>query len=228
MIWNALDKKQRLTLVAVVGVVGVATVLVARGNRGPVRVGPPEKRVVAKVERVVSGQSIKTEDGQRVSYAGIRAPYGDEPMHGEARNRNAELVEGKKIRLRFDEQLHDRKDRLNAYVFVGREMVNETLVREGLAFVRLTTVNTRFSEQLLAAQAEARRAKRGLWASGAKSSERAYPADPKYGNFHRPDCPEVLNIKPERRVEFKKVSKALDKGFAPCSKCQPLLIKIPK
>lgn len=175
----------------------------------------------AKVDHAVSGHSVKLKSDERLNYAGIRSPYPNEPFHEQAELRNKELIDDQKARLRFDARQRDRKGRQIAYVSVDGDMVNETLVKEGLAYVRLTPGTRRFAERLLAAQDAARRNRRGLWKKRSRSNERRYPADPKYGNFHRPSCGEVKKIKAERLVTFRKKSKAFDAGFAPCSKCLP-------
>lgn len=176
-----------------------------------------------KVDRAASGHSIKLESGERLNYAGIRTLYEHESQrfHSEVRRRNGELVDGRKVRVRYDAPYRDRKGRLLGYVSVDGQLVNETLVREGLAYVRLTTETRRFADLLLAAQADARKHRRGIWRSMSKSSEANYPADPKYGNFHRPSCGEVEKINPARLVTFRNKKKAFDEGFAPCSKCLP-------
>ncbi|MFQ5492375.1 MAG: thermonuclease family protein [Phycisphaerae bacterium] len=200
--------------------VAVGMVLVAVCRQPPVPM-PLETVPNARIERVYSGHSVKTDQGQKVIYAGIRAPHKDEPLFLDAKGRNTELVQGRKVRLRFDQQHLDRKGRLSAYAFVKGQMVNEILVREGLAYVCLTPSTTRFAEMLLNAQKDARAAKKGLWKRSPRVTETSYPADPKYGNFHRPACQEVPKIKPERLLTFAKRSLALDQGLAPCVKCQP-------
>lgn len=176
-----------------------------------------------EVERAVSGHSIKLESGERLNYAGIRTLYKHESerFFKEVRRRNSELVDGKKVRVRYDAPYRDRKGRLLGYVSVDGQLVNEVLVREGLAYVRLTTETRRFAEPLLAAQADARKHRRGIWRDMSKSSEASYPADPKYGNFHRPSCQEVKKINPDRLVTFRNKKKAFEDGFAPCAKCVP-------
>ncbi|HEY3242206.1 MAG TPA: thermonuclease family protein [Phycisphaerae bacterium] len=177
-----------------------------------------------KVKRVLSGHTVEIKHGDRLTYAAIRAPYGSEPLFEDARRRNAELVEGKELRLRYDHRDRlegDEKNRLVAYAFIDGQMINERLVREGWAYVRLTPDFRRFAEQLLAAQSAARHDGVGLWSAPAPAPESDYPADPKYGNFHRPSCAEVGRIKPERLTSFKLRDAALDAGFAPCPKCCP-------
>lgn len=176
-----------------------------------------------EVKRAVSGHSIKLDSDEKLNYAGIRTLYEheSEQLYEEARKRNGELVDGREVRVRYDAPYRDRKGRLLGYISVDGQLVNETLVREGLAYARLTTETRRFADRLLAAQADARKHRRGIWRHSSKSSEASYPADPKYGNFHRPSCEEVEKINPKRLVTFRSRSKALDEGFAPCAKCLP-------
>lgn len=178
-------------------------------------------RTWIEVQRVRSGDKVISDPRDKVLWAGIRAPFKDEPFFEESRRRNEELVGGQEVRLRFDEVERDKKGRLLAYAFVDGEFVNQTLVREGLAYARITTTTQRFAKELLKAQAEARRKKRGIWHDRSDSGEPRYPADPRYGNFHRPSCENAATIKSERLVVFKRTSEAFKRGFAPCGKCAP-------
>ena len=215
------DKRIRIAL-ATIGVLTVAAVAgwilwsAARGDTED-----PGGLARGKVEHVRSGHKVVLDGGEDVLYAGVRAPFQDEPLFDEALKRNTELVGGKKVRLRFEETVKDKKDRLLAYVFADGVHVNEQLVREGLAYAQVTTSQRRFEKELLTAQNDARKQKRGLWRLPTPPSETTYPADPKYGSFHRPSCEEVPNIKPERLVTFPQRNKAFDSGFAPCHKCKP-------
>ena len=182
---------------------------------------PRERLRKAEVKRVLSGHKIKLESDEELIYAGIRSPYPHEPMFEEAKRRNIELVEGKTIRMHFDRNERDRKDRMLAYVTADGTFVNEALVREGLAYVRLTPDTRRYADELLAAQAEARQQKKGVWQRHVKDMRGGYVADSKYGNLHKPSCEDAVTMKAERRVEFKTRDDALDSGFAPCPKCKP-------
>lgn len=184
---------------------------------------PVAERRWVKVEHVRSGDRIKIKPDDTVVYAGIRAPLEGETLYEKAKQRNEKLVTGKRVRLRFDEQERDKKGRLLAYAFVDKtRFVNWQLVREGLAYVRLTNTTRRFSADLLAAQAYARRNKKGLWKhpAPAPAAERCL-ADPKYGNFHRPSCGEIPKIDPQRIETLATRSTAFDRGFAPCNQCRP-------
>ena len=218
-----ISMRHKWVLWSMCGVAAVAAVVVAlRALTSEERKVATERPQWAEVKRVISGHRVKLNSDEELIYAGLRAPYAHEPLHEESRMRNAELVEGRDVRLRFDDNERDGKGRLVAYVSVDGMFVNETLVREGLAYVRLTPDVKRYSERLMAAQAEARRDKRGLWREQSSSGGRGgHPADPKYGNFHRAKCGECPKIKPQRLIVFKTRSAAFDAGFAPCSKCLP-------
>lgn len=198
----------------------VSVVLVVRGFSDD----HPSKRdglYSVKIKHAVSGHKVEIKSGGELTYAGIRGPYQHEPFYEESRKANADLVNGRRGRLRYDEQERDRKGRLHAYVFVDGVFVNERLVQQGLVYVRLTPDTPRYADQLLAAQAEARQAKLGMWSIGRESDETNYPADPKYGTFHRPSCEETPKINPQRRQDLQSRDEAFDIGLAPCSKCLP-------
>ncbi len=176
----------------------------------------------AKVRRVVNGHYVKLENDEKLVYAGIRSPFEHEPMFAEAKKRNEAIVVDKQVKLEYDEDERDSDGRLLAYTFLGDgSLVNATLVREGLAFVRLTPRAKRYADALLAAQAEARLSKRGVWASMTDSTEALYIADTKYAEFHRPSCEQSKSISGSRRVELPKKVDFFERGFAPCPKCKP-------
>jgi micrococcal nuclease len=70
------------------------------------------------------------------------------------------------VRLTFGLERRDRYDRFLAYVWNGATMLNEELIRAGLAEARLdyrysSTMKRRFAT----AQEEAKRARRGIWST---------------------------------------------------------------
>ena len=206
-----------------IGTVAAAVIVVCTFKlMAPERDPPaPELTRTAEVKRAISGHTIKIEPGERLNYAGIRAPYRREPLGDAAFKRNRELVEGQKIRMRFDEQQTDKQGRWVAYVFVDGEMVNKHLVEEGLAYVRLRAGEKRYAEELRAAQNEARNAHRGIWKTPIESTEDQYPGDRKHGAFHWPGCADVTSINPGNEIVFTTKEEALGAGFAPCAHCIP-------
>lgn len=67
-------------------------------------------------------------------------------------------------RLEFDKRRLDREGAFLAYVYVGDELLNEALVREGLASIDLKPDDSsQIARRLSDAQAEAKAARRGIW-----------------------------------------------------------------
>ncbi len=125
----------------------------------------------AHVLRVWDGQSVLIENGLTVRYLGVQAPsagaFGrpSAPGGAAAAQRNAELVEGKEVELEQDVTDVDENGQLPRYVYVDGEMVNRTLLEEGLIQTAVQPPDTRYEQDLLAAEQEAWSAKRGVWAN---------------------------------------------------------------
>lgn len=126
----------------------------------------------ATVARVVDGDTIEISpavDGvEDVRLIGIDTPepYASgepEPLSIEASEFARDNLEGNSVRLEFDEERVDDYDRLLAYVYIGGEMFNETLVEEGFAQVATFPPNTRHLGRFEAAQESARGAGVGIW-----------------------------------------------------------------
>ncbi len=78
-----------------------------------------------------------------------------------------ELLEGRRVRLEYDEELKDEDFRTWAYVFVPgpkEVLANAEILRRGYADLRILPPNTRYADRLRAAYQEARREKRGVHA----------------------------------------------------------------
>jgi len=141
---------------------------------------PPEQlhEGVHTVSRVVDGDTLLLESGARVRLQGIDTPETvreDRPVEAwgpEASTFSKNFVAdaNRQVRLTFSLERKDRYDRFLAFVWKGDVMLNEELVRAGLAHARL---DYRYSgpmkRRLAAAEKEARAAKRGIWSEAAAS-----------------------------------------------------------
>jgi len=144
--------------------------------------GPPASDLVqARVTRVVDGDTIQVLLGgveYRVRYIGIDTPEtkhptrGVEPFGPEASEANRALVEGKTVFLEKDVSEVDQYGRLLRYVYVGDLMVNEELLRQGLARVATFPPDVKYVDHFLAVQRGARDAGLGIW------GDDAFPAQP--------------------------------------------------
>lgn len=126
------------------------------------------------VTKVVDGDTIEVEGGEKVRFLGVDTPETKDPRKPvqcfgkEASNKNKELVEGKRVILEKDITDKDKYDRLLRFVFLpledgNRLFVNDYLIREGYAQVLTIPPDVKYSEQFLEAQRQARQQKKGLW-----------------------------------------------------------------
>ncbi len=126
-----------------------------------------------RVQRVIDGDTLLLEDRTRVRLIGVNTPEMKtddgvpQPWAVEATEFTESFVKGKRVHLQFDRERLDQFERTLAYVRVGDLMLNEELVRAGLARVpghyRYSASARRRFEQLLD---EARAAGRGIWSGG--------------------------------------------------------------
>lgn len=89
----------------------------------------------------------------------------DDPYAQEAFERTQDLLDNADtITVEFDEEKQDHYDRYLAYVYADGEMVNETLVREGLASVDYVyEPNDKYEDLLRDAEDEAKNEGVGIW-----------------------------------------------------------------
>jgi micrococcal nuclease len=153
-----------------------AAVLLAAAGMPASSTGAPRgcRAVVVHVE---DGDTVDVRIGgraERVRYIGIDAPeiphhgVGGAPGGAAARRLNEALAAGRQVRLELDQERRDRYGRLLAYVWVGRTMINLEMIRRGYARALSIPPNVRHAAWFARAQAEARAARRGLWADGGR------------------------------------------------------------
>ncbi|MGE3142097.1 MAG: thermonuclease family protein [Hyphomonadaceae bacterium] len=137
-----------------------------------------------RVAEIVDGDTLALEGGLRVTLTGVEAPYGAAPYAREARAALERLALGRPAHLAYGglkriprrapqtangDAAETRPETALAQVFVQSEggrwlWLQRALVAEGAAWVRTRRDNAARAPDLLAVEAEARRARRGLWA----------------------------------------------------------------
>lgn len=129
------------------------------------------------VASVADGETLALEDGREVRLLDVLAPApppdwdGTDPWPFAAQARQAlnELVQGASVSLHFDARQEDRYGRLLAQVFLTRDgepvWVQEKLVGQGLARVAAQPDMSACLGPLLAAEAQAREGRLGIWRS---------------------------------------------------------------
>lgn len=121
------------------------------------------------VVRVIDGDTIELESGQKVRYIGIDTPETKHPTKSlecfgeQAAEKNRALVEGKLVTLEKDVSETDRYGRLLRYVYVDGVMVNELLVREGYARASSYPPDIKYQDLFSEAEYQAQQAGEGLW-----------------------------------------------------------------
>ena len=135
----------------------------------------PVDAATHRVARVVDGDTlVLAETKEKVRLIGTNTPETVkpncpvEPWGPEASAFTREFLAGGEVRLEFDGDRRDKYGRLLAYVWCGDRMLNEELIREGLARAELKYhYSAAMKERFRRAEAEAKAERRGIW-SGRK------------------------------------------------------------
>lgn len=127
------------------------------------------KPQTAIVKRVIDGDTIELENGEKIRYIGINTPETVDPRRKvqcfgwQAKEENKKLVEGKEIIATRDVSDKDKYGRLLRYVYIGDVFINDYLVRNGFASISTFPPDVKYAEQFKQAEEEARINNRGLW-----------------------------------------------------------------
>jgi len=143
-------------------------VLAGCGNKPAASQG----RQSVTIERVVDGDTVEiTQAGkkEKVRLIGIDTPETKKPnkpvmFYGkEAYEYTKKRLEKKTVQLEWDVEERDQYKRLLAYVWIGDELFNRTLVQEGYARIYTFPPNVKYAAELKKDQETARKKGKGLW-----------------------------------------------------------------
>lgn len=87
----------------------------------------------ALVTRVIDGDTLEIENGDRVRLLGMNCPERGDKYYSEAKELLENLTLNKTVRLEFGKKKYDLYDRTLAYVFVDDVFVNVEIVEQGFA-----------------------------------------------------------------------------------------------
>lgn len=125
-----------------------------------------------KVLRVIDGDTIIVDkDGEqtRVRLIGVDTPETVKPNtpvqpYGKAAsNYTKQHLTNQNVRLEYDREEKDRYGRTLAYVWLGNEMYNEKIVKEGLARAKFYRPNDKYQIRIEQAQKEAQKQQKNIW-----------------------------------------------------------------
>ncbi len=118
---------------------------------------------------IIDGDSMLVERkgrSQEVRLIGVDAPEWGQEYGTQAKSHAMSLCYGKDLRIEFDKEKTDRYGRLLAYVFCDNKMLNEEIVRAGMAIAIKVKPNTKYYDKLQRAEKSARSGRRGIWLHG--------------------------------------------------------------
>jgi micrococcal nuclease len=130
---------------------------------------PPAHLQTVVIKRVIDGDTLELTTGEKVRLIGVDTPETKDrrkPVQYFGREATAftqRLVEGKRVRLEYDQQRQDKYGRTLAYVYLeDGTFVNAEIIKQGYGFA-YTRFPFMYLEHFRALEREARDAKRGLW-----------------------------------------------------------------
>lgn len=184
---------------------------------------PLSNKTPAVVSRVIDGDTIVIVSGEKVRLIGINTPEKGRPYFEEAKDKLAEVVEGKTVELEKDISERDRYGRLLRYIWLDGACVNLEMVRQGFAFSYTYPPDVKYQDKILAAQKQAREKQIGLWAptNGKGEGKGPYVASRSAEVFHYPSCPWAKKISEKNREYFPTRQEAINAGYRPCHVCNP-------
>ncbi len=122
-----------------------------------------------RVKRVVDGDTLLLTNGERVRLIGVDTPetkHPEKPVERfgkEAYLFTKKMVEGKKVRLEYDQTRRDKYDRILAYVYLmDGTFLNAEIVKQGYGFA-YTKYPFKYLGEFRRYEREARENGRGLW-----------------------------------------------------------------
>lgn len=137
-----------------------------------------------RVGAVIDARSFRMDDGREVRLAGIETVAVAKVDGAAALDA---LVAGRDVTLRGETDAPDRYGRQPAFVFVeqAEASVQSQLLAQGAALVSGIIADKACAAELVAAEAAARRARRGIWVDSAAIKNAESPGDilPRIGQF---------------------------------------------
>jgi micrococcal nuclease len=185
----------------------------------------PERDISGRfrVTRIIDGDTMEFVGGDRLRLLAIDCPEKGQPLYDSARIILESITLGKIVNIEFGKRRRDGYGRILGYVRLDTLLLNEKLLRMGLAHIYLFDDNLSdrdMIDRLLTAQYEAMSDKVGIWALD-YSQEAYYVVKKGSLRFHRPDCRSVKNLPWDEMIRFDSREDAFRAGYSPCRNCRP-------
>jgi micrococcal nuclease len=168
-----------------------------------------------EVTKVVDGDTLDLDNGDRVRFSGINTPETGECYHDEAWDRLIDLVLNKKVYTEKDKSDTGKYGRKLRYIYVDNKSVNKIMVKEGYARVydKYKDDTKRYNE-LKEAELIAIKNNLGVWACDNPKSDCLYVGSKNSKKYHTPECKYAKKILPNNLVCYN--SEPENKEFSGC------------
>ena len=182
----------------------------------------------AYVARVVDGDTVVLENGEKVRFVGINTPEKWEYYYGEATQGLRDLVEYKLVILKRDVSDRDKYNRILRYVYLEDDtFVNALMVDGGYAKAYHYPPDTLHYDQFLNIETQAKAEGIGIWNETASldSDLGGYPLGCNYVSsksgevYYSIECKYANRILVKNRVCFESEEKAVAAGYRLTAKC---------
>ncbi|MFH1631057.1 MAG: thermonuclease family protein [Candidatus Aenigmatarchaeota archaeon] len=155
-----------LASVLIIIIIGIATFFLVfnRSITGyATSSGPDGYKIVTKI---IDGDTVIVEGGYTIRLLGMDSDEKGYPCYETAKERLEELVLGEEVYLESDNENQDIYERYLRYLILDGDTVNTRMVREGFAVARSSPENTKYQNEIAAAEREAIQSKTGCKWSG--------------------------------------------------------------
>jgi len=177
--------------------------------------------------RVIDGDTIVLDGNEKVRLIGVDTPETKDPRKPvqyfgqEAYEFTKGLVEGRRVRLEYDQNRIEKYGRTLAYVYLeDGTFLNAEIIKQGYGFA-YTKYPFKYLEEFRQYEREARENEQGLWAPREEKQQEINEDIIVYitrtgKKYHRGWCSYLRRSKIPISLK-----EACARGYIPCSRCRP-------
>jgi len=174
-----------------------------------------------KVTKVIDGDTIEIQAGEKVRLSGINSPESGECYYEQAKTKLENLIMDKEIYLERDKTNKGKYGRLLRYIHYKKTEINSLLVREGYAKVYdKYSYDTKKYKQLKQNESIAISKKLGVWKCKDPKKNCKYVGSKNSNYYHEINCKWAKRIKEKNLVCFKSKEQTTKKNYKPCNSCK--------